>query len=68
MNLDSLRESCELPTQFIEGAHKSRVCVYVFVEVSVCALWVSMLYYVILNKNELPGGQLKVEQREYSVP
>ena len=36
----------------IEGAHRDRICVRVFIEVSVRMLWTSMLCYVILKKKE----------------
>lgn len=48
-----LREFRDLPAQFFEEAHIGRVCVRVFIEVSVRASWVSVLYYVIFFKKRL---------------
>jgi len=43
------REFQDLPAQSSRGAHSGRVYIRVFKEVSVCVLWASTLYGVILK-------------------
>ena len=41
------RQSWKFASSVFEDAHKGRVCVHVFIGMSMSALWVSELYYII---------------------
>ena len=55
-----LRESQDLPAQFFRGVYRDRVCVPVFIGMSVHALWASTLYHIISQKKTLKNDSKNV--------